>query len=393
MLSSPQTIDGVEILRGSRPPGSNGRATSRAARIILLWVTVAAMLIAIAALLLVLPIRIPSTVSTYADITAARKWVLEKGTTGQLIARTINYQTGMSDGYRVSNFDGGTSIFFSISPFLKPGQQVAIGDTIGTVYSSDTQERLISLNGQLVAAERVLAVNATGAKSAVVEAAQQRLQAAKRRRVDYQPTVDRTDALLADHLVPQGEYDRVQGTAHALDDAIAIAQAELVAAQTGAKPEELALAESRIAALKEEISAIRSRAASYTIRAPIEGTISSTANGDMLLSIAPPSQYVALIAIRSSDYARVATAPNARVTIAGYSRPVRGRLLALGHDVQDRYGQKVVMATASLESPPDDLLPGSIARCKIECTPLTALDYGKFILHSIATSASAAGGI
>jgi hypothetical protein len=330
-------------------------------------------------------------VSTFANITAANKWILERGTAGQLIARTFNYQTGMSDGYRVSNFESGSSIYFSVAPTLRPGQHVAVGDTVGTVYSSEMQERLITLNGQLAAAEGQLAVNSTGAKSAVVEAAQQRLQSAKRRRADYQATVTRTQALFDDHLLPQGEYDRVQGTVHNLDDAILIEQADLEAAQTGAKPEELALAMAHIAALKDEIRAISSRAATYTLRAPIEGTISSTYSGDMLLTILTTSHYVAIMPIRWSDYSRVVGTPNARVTIAGFSRPVQGKILALNHEVEVHGGQKVVMATALLDSPPDDLLPGSVARCKIECRPLTAIEHGRLILRSIATSVDVTG--
>jgi hypothetical protein len=349
-----------------------------------------AAVLGIAALLLVLPVRFPSGVSSYASITTSYQWTLEKGTAGQLISRTYNHQTGMSDGFRVSNFSGGSSILFAVAPSLKPGQQVAAGDTVGTVFSSDVQERLISLNGQLAAAERNLAVNATGAKSAVVEAAQQRLQAAKRRRDDYEPTVARTQALFNDHVLPQGEYDRVESAAHALDDAIAIAQAELQAAQTGAKPEELALAETRIAAIKDEINAISTRAAAYTIRAPIAGTV-APASGDVLLTISATSQYVAHIPIRWTEYSRVAGTPDARVTIGGFSRPVHGRILALGRDLQVVSGQKVVIATASLDSPPADVLSGSLVRCRIECRPLAAIEYGRLFLHSIAASVEATG--
>jgi hypothetical protein len=391
MLSPSPTKDIVAIHPG--PHGSAGHRgfPSRNVRRLLLWGGASVALLALVALVLFLPFHFPSVVNTFANITAANKWILEKGPAGQLIARSFNYQTGMSDGYRVSNFDSGSSIFFSVSPALKPGMHVVVGDTIGTVYSSEMQERLISLNGQLAAAEGQLAVNATGAKSAVVEAARQRLQSAKRRREDYQATVTRTQQLFDDHLLPQGEYDRVQSTVHNLDDAIAIEQADLEAAQSGAKPEELALAQSHIAALKDEISAISSRAATYTLRAPIDGTISSTYTGETLLTILATSHYVAIMPIRWSDYRRVVLTPNARVTIAGFSRPVQGRILSLNREVEVHAGQKVVMATALLDSPPYDLLPGSTARCRIECRSLTAAEHGKLFLHSIATAVDLGG--
>lgn len=391
MLSPSPAKDIVAIRPGQHTsPGNRGLPSPRV-RKLLLWGGPSAALLALGALVLILPIRFPSVVSTFANITAANKWILQQGTAGQLIARSFNYRTGMSDGYRVSNFTSGSSIYFSLAPSLKPGQHVAVGDTVGTVYSSEMQERLIALNGQLITAEGQLAVNATGAKSAIVDAAQQRLQSAKRRRADYQATVARTQALFDDHLLPQGEYDLVQSTAHNLDDAIAIAQADLEAAQTGAKPEELALARAHIAALKDEINAISSRAAAYTLRAPIDGTIAPNFSGDLLLTILATSHYVAVMPIRWSDYSRVAATPNARVTIAGFSRRVQGQILTLNREVELQFGQKVVMATALLDSPPDDLLPGSLARCRIECRPLTAIEHGRLILHSIATAFEAGG--
>jgi len=70
---------------------------------------------------------------------------------------------------------------------------------------------------------------------------------------------------------------------------------------------------------------------------------------------------------------------------------LQGRILALNHEVETHAGQKVVMATALIDSPPDDLLPGSVARCKIECRPLTAAEHGKIFLHTIAASVDLGG--
>jgi multidrug efflux pump subunit AcrA (membrane-fusion protein) len=356
------------------------------ARKILIGTAVAVGLLAIAAGIVFLPIKFPSTVGSYADITAAHEWTLATGSTGQLIANTSNYRTGVSDGYRVTSFDGGSSVFFTLRPSLRPGQRIAAGDTIGVVTSTEMQEHLVSLNGQLAAAERSLAATAAGAKSEVIAAAEQRLESAKRRREDYKPTVERTQSLFDDHLIPQAEFDRVQTAGHALDDAVAINEADLATARSGAKPEELALAETHIETLKNEIAAANAQAAGYTIRSPIDGILSSNATGSTLVRISASSPYVALIPVRWSDYARVSATPDAPLTIGGFSRPIRGRIVALEHEVSTRASQKVVMATALLDDPPLDLLPGSVARCRIDCRSMTALEYVQFILHAIATS-------
>jgi biotin carboxyl carrier protein len=390
MLSPSPVKDVVSLPHRPRDLAAKSRKSHATIRKLVLWSVVSIALLAMGSALIVLPIRFPSVVSSYADISAAHQWTVERGPTGQLITHTVDYRTGMSGSFHASNFEAGSSISFSLSPWLRPGQRVRAGDTLGTASSSQMQERLVSLQGQLATAEGALAVNAAGSKSAVVEAAQQRLQSAKRRREDYQPTVERTQSLFEQQLVPPNEYDRVMSAAHTMDDAIAINQADVAAAQSGAKPEELALAQARIASLKNEIAATNQQAAGYTIIAPMNGTLWSNPSGSTLLTISDPAQYVALVPIRWSDYARVAATPEARVMIAGFSRPVQGRIVALEHEVSTHGAQRVVMATALLDAPPKDLLPGSVARCKVVCSPMTAVEYGRFVLHSIATSVEGA---
>lgn len=346
---------------------------------------VPALVLVAAGLAIFSPARYPVPVYTYGTVTPAQKWIIVKGSNGQLVARTFNYQTGMSDGYRVSNFTTGSSITFTVEPSLTLGHHVSVGDTVGWISSSETQERLVVLNGQLAAAERLLAVNASGQKAEIVAEAEQRLQFAKRRRDDYQATVTRTQTLYDRHLIPANDYDNVQSQAHVLEDEVSIATANLVSARTGAKPEQLALAESNITALKNEISAINSRAATYTLRTPIEGVVTPTASGDTLLTIASTSEYVALVPIGEADYPRVAALHSPGVTLTGCSPPVRGRIVAINREVQTLYGQKVVMATAVLNSHAGNLLPGSLVRCRVDGAPLTALEYGKLLFASAAT--------
>jgi HlyD family secretion protein len=390
MLSPSPTKDVVSLPQRPHHVARNSRKTAAAIRKWVLWSTVPIALLATGAALVVLPIRFPSVVSSYADISPAHQWTLERLPTGQLVTHTVDYETGMNGGFRTSNFSAGSSVTFTLSPSLRPGQAVAVGDTLGGVNSSEMMERLVSLKGQLAAAEGALAVNATGSKSQVVEAAQQRLQAAKRRRADYQPTVERTQSLFDQQLVPQNEYDRVIGVSHTLEDAIAVNEADLATAQSGAKPEELALGQARVAALKSEIAATEQQAAGYTIRAPIAGVLSSNPSGTVLLTISDPDLYVALVPIRWSDYSRVAATGNAVVTITGFSRVIQGRIVTIEHEVHVRGTQRVVTATAVLDAPPPDLLPGSIARCQVACSPMTAVEYGRFVLHSIATSVDGA---
>ena len=180
------------VSQTARLPGSAHREVRRARRIsprhVALWIAP----LVVIAISLGLPIRLPSSVNTFGTITPAQKWVLSKGTDGRLIASTYNYKTGLSEGYRVSNFEPGSSVYFSIRSSLVPGQFISSGDTVGSVYSSEMQERLIVLNGQLAATRSALAVNASGQKEAIVNEAKQRLQLALSKRDEQQKVLDRS---------------------------------------------------------------------------------------------------------------------------------------------------------------------------------------------------------
>ena len=353
---------------------------------------VCAGLLAVACYVVLRPVRFPSVVHSYATIKPVQKWILAKVTDGQLIGSIFNYKSGMNEGYRVSTFNPGSSIYFSLHSSLVPGRAVAMGDTVGSIYSTEVQERLIALEGQLAAARSLLAVTATGQKSAIVNEAQQRLEFARRRSAEHERVEARTRKLYEQHLIAEGEYDRVQSEANALRDEIVIAAANLEAAQTGAKPEQLNLVNASIAALESEIHAVKRRAGSYTVTSPIAGTVCPTYSGDTLLTIAA-REYIALLPVKSSDYRRVTATPGARVRITGLREtPIYGTIIAMNRDLQPLNGYRVAIATATLRATPADLMPGMLVQCQIDCAPVTILDYGRQALLALKSSRILHGG-
>ena len=311
---------------------------------------------------------------------------------GQLISSTFNYRMGMSDGYRVSTFDQGSSTNFTLDPILAPGHSVSVGDTIASIYSTDVAERLSALTGQLAAARSALAVNSSGQKSAVVMEAEKRLEFAKRRRQEHRKVERRTELLFQQNFISQGEYDRVVSEANALDDDIALAEAGLEVALTGAKPEQLDLSNANIAALQSEIEAVKRRASTLVITAPISGTITPTYSGDTLVVITS-TDYVALIPVRRTDYSRVAATPQPQLTIRGLSTTVRGKLIALGHEFKAISGHEALIAVGQLDGPNSDVMPGMLVPCRIQCTPVSALDWVNQMCRTAAASQPFLGGM
>jgi len=384
LASNGSHLPGTTVIRRSNP-APNGRA-------LVIRLAAIVVVLAVAGFVVFKPVRFPSMVGSYASITPAQKWVLTKVSDGQLVGSTFNYRSGMNVGYRVSTFNPGTSVYFSMHSRLSPGTTVAIGDTVGSIYSTEVQERLIALQGQLHAARSLLAVTASGQKSAVVNEAQQRLEFARRRSAEHERVVARTAKLWEQRLIAEGEYDRVQSEANALRDEIVIAQANLESAQTGAKPEQLNLVNANISALESEIDAVRRRASTYTVTAPISGTVSPTYSGDTLLTIAS-TEYIALLPIKASDYLRVTETPTPRIRLLGLRRtPVFGTIVAMNRELLTLNGFEVAMATASLDAGPADLMPGMMVQCQVECRPRSVADLGRQALIALRTSRVLHGG-
>ncbi len=348
----------------------------------------AAALVALALIsgtVLFLPIAFPIAVDTYGKISPAHRWMLLRGQDGQLVANTFNYETGLSEGYGVFNFNRGSSVYFSVLASLAPGQVVSRGDTLGSVFSSEMQERLVTLNGELATARQMLEVTSTGEKAAVVREAQQRLDAAKRRMQEHQKVMARSRNLLTQNLISQGEYERVEAEANTLNDEIAIAATSLESARSGAKPEQLKLVHANIAALESEITSIQGRAASYTVTAPITGTISREFSSDTLLTISDTSHYIATIPLRLQDYARLAGATTPPVTFWQQSTAVHGKIIGVSREIRSLRGEKVIIATARLDASGTELMPGMLVKCRIDCPPVTPLESAKRYLRTLPT--------
>ena len=393
-MSSPSTVENLGP-PGALPPDNRRvsrklRDTSRLVGILRLPLVVG--VLAAIGLVVFLPVRFPSAVNTFATIIPAQKWVLARASDGKLIECLFNYKSGLNEGYRVSTFNPGSSIYFTLHPKVQSGQPITAGDTVGNVYSSEVQERLIALQGQLAAARSLLVVTSTGQKAAVVNEAAQRLQFAQRRSTEHQRIEQRTQKLFAEHLIAEGESDRVQNEASVLRDEITIAAANLEAARTGAKPEQLGLVNANIAALQSELEAVERRADTHTVTAPISGIVTPNYSSDTLLTIATP-ECIAILPVNWSDYRRVSASPRPRLSITGLAPTTQyGTIIAMNRQLHVLHGHEVFLVTAVLDSPSPAIMPGMLVRCRIDCAPVTAVQYGRQMYVALTASQPLLGG-
>jgi len=337
---------------------------------------------AIIVTLLFVPVKLPYSVESFGKIIPIRQWILIKGNDGELILNTVNNKTGTSDGYKILQISRGETMSFTINSSIVNNGFVEKGDTIGTIYSSEAEERLATLSGQLLTTEAKLAVSTIGQKESIIREVEQRLSYVKTAAAEQQKILNRLQNLYKKEMISTEEYENELGKEKLLQIEISIAEAELEAATTGEKKETIKLFNSQIAAVKQEINVLQKRLNSFSITSPFSGKVSKVFSSDTLLLIKDTSAYVALIPLRLNDCSYVCKAQEVKINDNNLGITNNGRLIDLDDEINILSGEQIRVATALFKDNPKNLLTGMVSHYNIYCEPVTMLEYVKRFLIS-----------
>lgn len=321
-----------------------------------------------------LPIRIPNGLEVSGRVLPVQAWLLTRDPNGHLVATLHSHRAGAVVAYTAANVERGDLVDLSVDPALLQRGHVAAGDTVGVLLSGEGVYALAQLAGQLLTAEATVRLYETGEKAPLIEEARQRLLRLEEEHTRQAKAVARQQELHARALIPDEELELGTSTLRQMALAVAEAQAHLEAVQTGARPEQVALARAQVQALRDEMQALRQRLARNTFVAPISGPILHTASPDTLLTVADTSGYVVVLPVRWEDRARVAVGQEVRIhTDAG---TVSARIVH--RDPAARlFGESAwLLVTAEVVGSPGGLLtPGLRVRCTVPAAPLSPLAW------------------
>jgi multidrug efflux pump subunit AcrA (membrane-fusion protein) len=327
--------------------------------------------------ILFINVKLPYTISTFGQIQPSQRWILTSGTDGQLIASTVNYKTGVSDGYRVSQFAREGTMSLQLRRDAINGDYLHAGDTVATIYSSETNERLTQLKGQLETMRASLIANSHGEKEAVLRGLEAALGHAREKADNQQRIFERQRALYQRQLITQEEYDIAESENRLLSIEVDIARTQLESAATGAKPEEIEYLKTEITALANEVNTLEQRIASFSIVSPISGKITRVYAPDTLIIVSDISTHVVLIPIQSSDAIYVRSNQDIEIDTNGRNGTVRGHMVLIDEATHFIKGQQTCMGTAIIDSCATELSLGMISRCKVICDRVTLGEYIK----------------
>lgn len=344
---------------------------------------IAAAVMAVALILVFVPVRIPHTVSVYGRLLPGREWVLVRSDNGLLTSVLRSNSSGAVEEYSVTQPERGDAMQFVLSPGVVNGRSVHKGDTIGWITSPELVQQLAALEGALDVARAGLASARSGDKPAVVEQARGTLAQARAAYDEQDHLHVRQTELHQRNILSDEAFELSRDRLAVLRSAVTVAEAQLAAVTSGLKTEDIAQNQSQVRALESEIEAVRARMNRFTHLAPLSGMLRNPHALDTLLAVQDEDTQVFLLLMHVRDCGQLKEGMEIRFDIPRTSLSGTAILRRIDRTVQYMEGEPVCIVTAEVRGDAKTLRPGLIARCAVDCPPFSLGEYLSFLWTSI----------
>ena len=335
---------------------------------------------AIVGIFFLLPVKIPYNVTVPGRALPYREWAVVRDRDGNIEAFLRDHAQGSVESYIAHRFERGDVVRLSIHPGLNPHNRVAAGDTVITIYSTQTQQELAQLTGQLAAAEASLVFYAAGEKEALILEAQTLVSQARDQAEQQQREVDRLRPLVEQSLVSQQEFEQAETTLQVLEADIAVAEARLDAVRTGAKPEQIQLTQAEADAVQREIDTLNDRLHLFTLTSPIDGITVRSSGSDTLLTIQDVSKLTIVMPVPWVDHQMLNIDQTIDVQLLGMESAGTARIVMLGDAVNLLNGVQVLLVTAIIDDVPQEFLAGAVTTCTLHHGDFSLPEYVRHFL-------------
>ncbi|MGI9628198.1 MAG: HlyD family efflux transporter periplasmic adaptor subunit [Longimicrobiales bacterium] len=325
------------------------------------------------------PIQITDRVIVAGRVMAAQEWVITRESSGAVATTLRDYRTGAVDATLAAEPARGDAVRFHLGPAVE-GRTVAAGDTVGGFVSEEAALRLTALAGDVELARAELSMSQAGEKDELIEVARQETIRAQASLEFAQRAAERQSALYQRGIIAERELEEAESELRVATAERAAAQALLDAARSGARDEQVALAQARLDALEREATTLRARLQMSDLVAPISGLVYSVMSPDTLLMVADTSSYTVVLPVQWSDRERVKPGQDVVLRITEWGEQPRGRILELRESSARASGQAYLVATAEVYEGKEALTPGLLVQGSIEAARLSIPDYARRVV-------------
>lgn len=251
-------------------------------------------------IILILPVKIPYSISTIAKVKPAKQWLIVKGADGKLITTLLNNFNGNVENYSVTQFERGDVVQFFLHKNIHAGIKVNQKDSIAFITSNLSEIEITQLKSELAAALAELKLSQSKEKESVINTEQQKLEFAKKQFEEQQNIFNRQKALYDKQLISQEEFELAKSSLDLFRINVDIATERLSTVQTGSKAEEIEFIKTRIQGLQNQIKAVESKFQKYYLLSPINGIVQRTYSTDTLMNIEDYDEMVAFLPVNKN---------------------------------------------------------------------------------------------
>jgi len=320
------------------------------------------------------------TIKTLSEVFPKEKWLLIRGTNGQLISSMIDYESGLTVQYNLNQFERGE--FISLKYFFNPQEKKFFnkGDTILSIYSSEVEDRLVTIEGELNIAKANLISQSTGQKEALIKEAQSRLNYVDEKINEQKILFDRSKALYEKNLISQQDYETQKWILDLLEIEKKIYKAQLENFSTGVKLEDIKLLKSQISALESRLNFLKKRKNDLTITSPISGSLLNVFSQDTLMTLINDREVILHTPVKISDLQFLKNGIIVKLQID--NSYYEGQIVFINKEIKLINNQQVVFISIKLDNRNGKLLSGMVLETLLQIKEISLIEYIQRLLSS-----------
>lgn len=332
-------------------------------------------LLAVLAVIYLVPIRISSNISISGKIFPAKQWVLFAGANGQIMNTQIDLVAGVSHVYETREFSRGDDVRFEVNPEILRKSLIRKGDTIGKILSNETRMLLNEMRQELEVKKALLISYESGAKEAEIELARSRLEFAEIDAENQQKEFLRQQELYKQNVIPEQEYEDQQRMVQLARAQVNINKAELETTITGEKPETIKMVEAEIEKIKSRISDLEDKLDLHTIISPVTGIFQNSYAADTLMIIESVDELIIKMPVGLKDRDRVYIGQQVHSTVLGQKKPFESEVIQISNHINVAGGKQTFIVTAAIRNHQTELLPGVVFKGEMQAEKILLRDY------------------
>jgi len=313
--------------------------------------------------------------NAFAQVQPTHNWIISRGTSGQISSIVVDYITGTSSGNETIQFDRGEDVSFTFTDVLSKKNKITKGDTIAVIQSSQLNERLISLEGELAVTKANLLSQTTGEKEELVKEAEANLELAKSRVAQKRIIFDRYQQLFNKNLVSQEEFETHKWEFRLLEIDVQIYKSKLDALRTGVKPQEAAIISLQMETIARQLQFIKERTSKLYITSPIDGVADQKFSSDTLLTVFKTDKVILDTPIRIVDMDKIEVGFLLNIELQKDDFTVSGKIISISKEVKILDGNQIVFARILIDNSTGKLLPGMVVECNLRLGKISLNNY------------------